>query len=107
MCVLIKDIGRRFPLELQCSYQGQQGDVSQSVRGNCNTRLGGQNLTTAVEGNASAYQVYSVSRITGEGRADFLGRGGLGLNKRERGGGEGGRAGQLNLCVEPINLFRR
>ena len=30
----MKDIGRRLPLELQCSYQGQQGDVSQSVRGN-------------------------------------------------------------------------
>ena len=30
-------IGRRLPLELQCSlYQGQQGDVSQSVRGNYN-----------------------------------------------------------------------
>ena len=29
----IKDIGRRLPLELQCSYQGQQSDVSQSVRG--------------------------------------------------------------------------
>ena len=32
LCVLIKDIGRRLPLQLQCSYQGQQGDVSQSVR---------------------------------------------------------------------------
>ena len=33
LCVLIiKDIGRRLPLQLQqCSYQGQQGDVSQSV----------------------------------------------------------------------------
>ena len=30
-CVFIKDIGRRLPLQLQCSYQGQQGDVSQSV----------------------------------------------------------------------------
>ena len=28
VCVLIKDTGRRLPLELQCSlYQGQQGDV--------------------------------------------------------------------------------
>ena len=35
LCVLIKDIGRRLPLQLQCSYQGQQGDVRQSVRG-CN-----------------------------------------------------------------------
>ena len=32
MCVLIKDIGRRFPLELQSSlYQGQQGDVNQNL----------------------------------------------------------------------------
>ena len=34
LCVLIKDIGRRLPLQLQCSYQGQQGYVSQSVREN-------------------------------------------------------------------------
>ena len=33
VCVLVKDIGRRLPLQLQCSYQGQQGDDSQSVRG--------------------------------------------------------------------------
>ena len=32
--VLIRDIGRRLPSQLQCSYQGQQGDVSQSVSGN-------------------------------------------------------------------------
>ena len=39
VCVLIKDIGRRLPLELQqCSlYQGQQDDVSQCVRGNDKT----------------------------------------------------------------------
>ena len=34
LCVLIEDISRRLPLLLQCSYQGQQGDVDQSVRGN-------------------------------------------------------------------------
>ena len=39
LCVLIKDIGRRLPLQLQCSYQGHQGDVSQSARGNCKTRF--------------------------------------------------------------------
>ena len=40
VCVLVKDIGRRLPLELQCSlYQGQQGDVSQSVRGSYKTRF--------------------------------------------------------------------
>ena len=51
LCVLIKDIGRRLPLQLQCSYQGQQDDFSQSVRGNYKTRFwGGQNLT-AVKGN--------------------------------------------------------
>ena len=37
--VLIKDIGRRLPLQLQCSYQGQQGDVGRSVRGNYKTRF--------------------------------------------------------------------
>ena len=36
-CVLMKDIGPRLPLELQSSYQGQQGDVNQSVRGNYKT----------------------------------------------------------------------
>ena len=37
-CVLIKDIGGRLPLELQCSlYQGQQGDANQSARGNYET----------------------------------------------------------------------
>ena len=46
MCVLIKDTGRRLPFELHCSlYQGQQGDVNQSVRGNYITRFcGGQNM---------------------------------------------------------------
>ena len=59
--VLIEDIGRRLPLQLQCSCQGQQGDFSQSVRGNFKTRFwGGQNLT-AVEGNVSFYQVNLVS----------------------------------------------
>ena len=39
LCVLIEDIGRRLPLELQCSNHGQQGDVSQSVRGNYKTHI--------------------------------------------------------------------
>ena len=39
LCVLSKDIGRRPPLQLQCSYQGQQGDVRQSVRENYKTRF--------------------------------------------------------------------
>ena len=64
VCVLIRDVGRRLPLELQCSlYQGQQGDVSRSVGGTYKTRFrGGPNLTAA-EGNASVYQVHSVSRF--------------------------------------------
>ena len=63
VCPHVKDIGRRLPLQLHRSYQGQQGDVSQSVRGNYKTRFwGGQNLTV-VEGNASVYQVNPVSRI--------------------------------------------
>ena len=37
VCPHFKDIGRRLPLQLQCSYQGQQGDVRQSVRGNYKT----------------------------------------------------------------------
>ena len=37
--VLIEDIGRRLPLQLRCTYQGQKGDFSQSVRGNCKSRL--------------------------------------------------------------------
>ena len=37
--VVVKDIGRRLPLQLQCSYQGQQGDVRQSVRGTYKTRF--------------------------------------------------------------------
>ena len=55
LCVLIKDIDRRLPLQLQCSYQGQQSDVSQSVRGNYKTRFWGRQNLTAVEGNASVY----------------------------------------------------
>ena len=39
LCVLIEDIGRRLPLQLQCSYQGQQGDVRQSVRGSYKARF--------------------------------------------------------------------
>ena len=37
LCFLIKNIGRRLRLQLQCGYQGQQGDAGQSVRGNYKT----------------------------------------------------------------------
>ena len=51
LCVLVKDIVRRLPLQLQqCSlYQDQQGDVIQSVRGNYKTRSWGEQNLTAVE----------------------------------------------------------
>ena len=63
LCVLLKDIGRRLPLQLQCSYQGQQDDFSQSVRGNYKTRFwGGQNLT-AVKGNAAHFGLKSRTPI--------------------------------------------
>ena len=92
VCVLVKDIGRRLPLELhqRSLYQDQQGDVNQSMRGKYKTRfLAGQNLT-GVEGNASVYQVYPVSRTTDERRADILRRGGRG-----RGGG--------SICAAALN----
>ena len=90
LCVIIKDIGRRLPLQPQCSYQGQQGDVRQSVRENYETRFwGGQNLT-AVELNASVYQVTTASRITGEGRAEILRTWGLDSDQKGGGGGVGG-----------------
>ena len=55
---------------------------------------------TAVEGNASVYQVYPVSRITGVGRAEFLRAWGPGFD--QEGAGGGGRAGQRTLCAETI-----
>ena len=73
-------------MELQRSYQGQQGDVSQSAGGNLKTRFwGGQHLT-AVKGIASVYQGYPVSRITGEGRAEFLRAWGPGFEQAGAGG---------------------
>ena len=41
-----------------------------------------------MEGNASVYQVYPVSRIAGEGRAEFLRAWGDGIE--QEGAGEGG-----------------
>ena len=47
-----------------------------------------------MEGNASVYQVYRVSRITGEGRVEFLRAWGhVALNKREWGAGGGNGRG--------------
>ena len=58
-----------------------------------------------MEGNASVYQVYPVSRITGEGRAEFLKAWGAGFEHEEAGGG-GERAGQHHLCVDTKNPLR-
>ena len=73
---------------------------------NYKTRFCGGQYLTAVEGNASVYQVNPVSRITGEERAEFLRTWGPGFDQkggREGGRGGRGRVGQLNLCVETIN----
>ena len=60
-----------------------------------------------MEGNASVYQVYPVSRITSEERAEFSRAWGPGFEEEGAGGeGGGGRAGQLNLCLEHINPLR-
>ena len=52
-----------------------------------------------MEGNAFVYQVNPVSRITGEGRAEFLRTWGPGFYQK-------GRVGQLNLCVETVHSFK-
>ena len=59
------------------------------MRINFKSRIrGGQNLT-AVEGNASFYEVNPVSRITGEGRAECFKTWGPGFDQ-ERARGRGG-----------------
>ena len=60
---------------------------------------------TAVEEGASVYQVYPASRITGEGRAEFQGREGMGLNKREARGG-GGISGLTQNVRGNYKLFK-
>ena len=59
-----------------------------------------------MEGNALVYQEYPVSRISGEGRAEFLRAWGPGFEQEGAGEGGGRRAGQLNLCAETINPQR-
>ena len=63
--------------------------------------LRGQNLT-AVEGNASVYQVNTavVSRITGEGRAEFLRTWEPGFDQEGAGAGRGGGGGRgSSICA--------
>ena len=110
LCVLIKDIDRRLPLQLQCRYEGQQGDVSQSVRGNYITRFWGGKKLTAVEGNASVLSSVCCKSNNRSGNggvfmdvgAWFWSKGG-----RERGRGGRGRVGQVHLCVETLNMSCR
>ena len=90
VCVssLRKQVGDS-PWNYSVAYHGQQGDVSQSVREKYKILFfGGQNLTV-LEGNVSVYQVYSVSRITGEDRAEFFRAWGPGFEHEGAGGGEG------------------
>ena len=54
-----------------------------------------------MEGNALVYQVNPVSRITRGARAELLRTWGPGFD--QEGGGGGGRARQLNPCVETVN----
>ena len=58
----MKDIGRRLPLELQACTR-----VNRVMLINlCTETIAPVKNLTAVEGNASVYQVYPVTRITGE-----------------------------------------
>ena len=45
-----------------------------------------------MKGNASVYQVYPISLIIGDGRAEFIGAWGSGFEQEEAGG-----AGQINI----------
>ena len=69
MCVLIKDVCQRLPLELQCSlYQGQQVDVNQSVRGNYKTGFcGGTKSDGCWWGGGEGVRVVVVVMVAGNG----------------------------------------
>ena len=56
-----------------------------------------------MEGNASVYQVFPASRITGEGREEFLRAWGHGFEQEGAGGCGGEWAEQLKMCVETIS----
>ena len=65
------------------------------MRGNYNTRFGGGQNLTAVEGNASVYQVYAVSRTTSEERTEC-----------SKGWGVGGSVIRLSLGKLSVNLLQ-
>ena len=56
---------------------------------------------TAVEGNASVYQVYPVSRITGEGRAENLRASGPRFEQEGAAGGGGTGRGN-SICAQKL-----
>ena len=62
-----------------------------------------------MEGNASVYQVNSVSRITGEGRAEFCRTWGPGFDQKGAGvgGGEGGGDGRgSSICAWKLQILQ-
>ena len=59
-----------------------------------------------MEGNASVYQVHPVSRITDEGRAEFLSTWGHGFEQEGAGGRGRGMGGATQNRVEAINPSR-
>ena len=72
-------------------HQGEQSYVRQSLRGNYRTCFrGGQNIMTAVVGNAPICQVYPVYGITGDGRAQLFQIVGAWVLSRGRGAREVG-----------------
>ena len=85
MCVLIKDIGRRLRLELQYSVDCTR--VNRVVL----VSLCAETIKTGTKSDSCERKciVYPVSRITGEGRAEFLRALGPGF---EQEGAEGGGA---------------
>ena len=98
-CALIKDIGRRLPLQLQSCYHGQQCDVIQSVPGNYKTRCAEDNIWQLgkkfVSISKSIYQVHLVSRITGDNRAEFLRTWGPGFDEKGVWGDGDGRGSSI------------
>ena len=60
-----------------------------------------------MEGYSSVYQVYPVSRISGEGRAEFLRAWVPGFEQERAGGGRGGgRAEQTQSVRENYKSFK-
>ena len=60
-----------------------------------------------MEGNASDYRVYPVSRIAGEGRAEFLRARGRGFEQQGAGWGWGWGWGKTNICTNVPSILSR